>query len=367
MQDSDMQTTITLELASSRATTQERAARSANAAFGSAFTEHMVSMEWTAARGWHNGRLQPYQLVSIDPATVALHYGQAIFEGLQARRTTDGRVAVFRPYAHGERFQNSAARLMMPRLPTTAFVAAVDELVRADAEWVPAEPNRSLYLRPLMYASEAHLALRPAREYRFLILAFVTERFFGVPAPITVWVTEEYSRACQGGTGEEKYAGNYAASYAAQVSATEKGCDQVLWLDAKEHRWVEELGGMNIFFVSGKGQSSHLITPPLSGTILPGITRDAVLYMAPGLGLIVEERPMSIDELYESCRTGRVTEVFACGTAAQITSVGTIRTAKETWKPGGGQPGPIAEMLSNLLAGIYRGIIPDPAGWMHFV
>ncbi|WP_314176411.1 branched-chain amino acid aminotransferase [Streptomyces winkii] len=362
---------FTRRLAAPRATAPERAARSADAAFGSAFTEHMVTLRWNERDGWHDGELRPYEPLSLDPATVGLHYGQAVFEGLKAYRTADGRLGVFRPHAHGERFRRSAARLLMPQLPTETFVRAVEELVRADADWVPGESQRSLYLRPLMFASEAHLALRPAREFRFLLIAFVTERFFETPEPITVWVGEEYARATPGGTGAAKYAGNYAASYAAQSHAAEQGCDQVVWLDATERRWVEELGGMNILFVEESvekgGGGRRLVTPPLTGTILPGVTRDALLSAAPGLGLSVEERSVSVEEWREGCRVGRISEVFACGTAAQVSPVGTVRTSEGDFTVGDGRPGPVAGMFSDLLSGIERGLAPDPEEWMHYV
>ncbi|WP_435613372.1 branched-chain amino acid aminotransferase [Streptomyces sp. bgisy159] len=358
---------FTRRLSTRRATAQERAARSADASFGTAFTEHMVTLRWTRQEGWHDGRVEPYATLALDPATVGLHYGQAVFEGLKAYRTADGRTAVFRPHAHAERFRRSAARLLMPELPEETFVRAVEELVTADEAWVPGEPHRSLYLRPLMFASETGLALRPADEFRFLLIAFVTEGFFGEPRPITVWVSEDHTRAAPGGTGAAKYAGNYAASYAAQAQAGEHGCDQVVWLDSQERRWVEELGGMNVFFVERDGPARKLVTPPLSGTILPGVTRDTLLRAAPGLGLDVEERRIAVDEWREGCRSGRISEVFACGTAAQVTSVGTVRTARDEFSVGDGRPGLVAGMLSDLLSGIERGLAPDPQKWMHYV
>lgn len=359
--------TFAADLVNSRATAEQRAARLSDASFGSAFTEHMVTLHHTSEKGWGDGRLQPYQPLTVDPAMVGLHYGQVIFEGLKAYRTEDGRVAVFRPHAHGDRFRASAARVLLPELPTDIFVRAVAELVRADADWVPDDPHRSLYLRPLMFASEASLALRPAREYSFLMIAFVTEQFFGSSRAIKVWINEEYVRAVRGGTGAAKYAGNYAASYAAQAQAVEQGCDQVVWLDADERCWVEELGGMNVFFVEDEGGSARLVTPPLMGTILPGVTRDAILALAPGLGLPVEQRPVSVADWHEGCRTGRITEMFACGTAAQITAVGTAITADRSWQIGTGEAGPVTEMLSEVLTRIERGVAPDPAGWMHYI
>lgn len=359
--------TFTTDLVSPRATAEQRATRLSDVTFGSGFTEHMVTLRHTEEQGWGDGRLQPYQSLTLDPATVGLHYGQVIFEGLKAYRTEDGRVAAFRPHAHGDRFRASAARLLMPELPTDTFVHAVEELVRADADWVPQDPHRSLYLRPLMFASEASLALRPALEYSFLMLAFVTEQFFGSSRAIKVWISEEYVRAVTGGTGAAKYAGNYAASYAAQAQAAEHGCDQVVWLDAHEHCWVEELGGMNVFFVEGAGSSARLVTPPLTGTILSGVTRDSILTLAQGVGLAVEERPVSVTDWHEGCRTSHITEVFACGTAAQITAVGTAMSTAKTWQIGTGEPGPVTVMLSDALTQIERGGTPTPDGWMHYI
>lgn len=358
---------FTRRLSPSRATAEERAARSGDAAFGSAFTEHMVTLRWNERDGWHAGELKPYAPLVLDPATVGLHYGQAVFEGLKAYRTADDRIALFRPHAHAERFRKSAARLLMPQLPAETFVGAAEELVRADADWVPKEARRSLYLRPLLFASEADLALRPAREFQFLLVAFVTEGFFGAPRPITVWVSEEYARATPGGTGAAKYAGNYAASYAAQADAAERGCDQVVWLDARERRWVEELGGMNIFFVEDDGRHGRLVTPPLSGTILPGVTRDVLLHAAASLGLVVEERRMSVEQWRAGALSGSITEVFACGTAAQVSPVGTVRSAGGDFTVGEGQPGPVTRKCSELLSGIERGTAPDPEGWMHYL
>lgn len=342
-----------------------RAERCLDARFGRAFTEHMVTLRWDADAGWHDGRVEPLAPLSIDPATVGLHYGQVIFEGLKAYRLADGGVGVFRPDRHAERFQRSAARLMMPELPTEEFVRAVDQLIGLDAEWVPHEPNRSLYLRPLLFAADADLALGPSRGYTFVLMAFVTEMFFGAKRAIDVWLSQDYVRAVPGGVGAAKYSGNYAAAYAAQAQAADHGCDQVVWLDARERRWVEELGGMNLLFV--EGEAGRLVTPPLAGTILPGVTRQSVLELAGEVGLTAVERPISVDEWEEGCRTGRVTEVFACGTAAQITSVGRVRGRDGEWRIGDGRPGPIAERLDALLSGIHRGTEKAPGDWVHRV
>ncbi|MEH1098512.1 branched-chain amino acid aminotransferase [Micromonospora sp. CPCC 205561] len=342
-----------------------RAERSRDATFGRVFTEHMVTLRWNEESGWHDGRVEPLAPLSIDPATVGLHYGQIVFEGLKAYRLADGGIGVFRPDRYAERFQRSAARLMMPQLPTEEFVGAIEHLIRLDADWVPREADRSLYLRPLLFAADADLALRPSRNYTFVLMAFVTEMFFGAKRAIDVWLCEDYVRAAPGGVGAAKYAGNYAVTYAAQAQAAEEGCDQVVWLDARERRWVEELGGMNLLFV--EEQDGRLVTPPLAGTILPGVTRQSILELAGTVGLTAVERPISVDEWEEGCRTGRITEVFACGTAAQITSVGRVRGRDREWLIGDGSPGPVAERLGALLAGIHRGTERAPGDWVHRV
>ncbi len=366
MADSD-QLSFTRELLRPEADERRREVLAGRIEFGSALTSHMVSIDWTADRGWHGAAVIPYRQITFDPATVGLHYGQVVFEGLKAYRANDGRIAIFRPHAHGDRFRGSARRLVMPELATAAFVQANAELVRADADWVPFEAERSLYLRPLMYASEPRLALRPATSYRLLLMAFVTELFFGAPRAITVWVSTDYTRASPGGTGAVKYAGNYAATYPAQLSAVERGCDQVLWLDPVERSRVEELGGMNIFFVEKDGARTRLITPPLGGTILPGVTRDTLLTIAPDVGLEVAERPVTIDEVLAGCRAGTITEMFACGTAAQIAPVGTVRSADGDWTIADGQPGPVAAMLGKLLVDLHRGSTAGREGWLHYV
>lgn len=342
-----------------------RAERCRDAVFGRVFTEHMVTLRWDPDSGWRDGCVQPLAPLSLHPVTVGLHYGQIIFEGLKAYGLADGGIGVFRPDRHAERFRTSAARLMMPELPVDEFTRAIEQLIYVDAGWVPWDAGRSLYLRPLLFAADADLALRPSRSYTFVLTAFVTEMFFGAKRAIDVWVSEDYVRSAPGGVGATKYPGNYASAYAAQAQAAEHGCDQVVWLDAIERRMVEELGGMNLMFV--EGPSGRLITPPLTGTILPGVTRESILELAPRLGLDVCVRPVAIDEWEESCRIGRITEVFACGTAAQITSVGRVRSRSRQWQVGNGLPGEVAEGLNALLTAVHRGIEPAPGNWIHRV
>ncbi|KWX08704.1 branched-chain amino acid aminotransferase, partial [Carbonactinospora thermoautotrophica] len=328
----------------------------ANPGFGQHFTDHMVVIQWSKGRGWHDAQLRPYAPLELDPATMALHYAQAIFEGLKAYRQEDGSIAVFRPWDNARRFQRSARRMAMPELPEDLFVEAIEALVRQDRDWVPTSPDHSLYLRPFMFATEIGLGVRPASEYLFLLIASPAGAYFprGVK-PVSVWLSEDYTRAAPGGTGEAKCAGNYAASLIAQAQAIEEGCDQVVWLDAVEHRWVEEMGGMNLFFVYGSGENARLLTPALTGTLLPGVTRDSLLTLARDLGYQAEEGRISTDEWRQGNQDGTITEVFACGTAAVITPVGSVKAASGSWTVGDGEPGPVTMRLRKALLDIQRG------------
>jgi branched-chain amino acid aminotransferase len=353
-------------LSTSPCTDAEREALMADPGFGRVHTDHMVSVRWSAEQGWHDARLTAYSPLTLDPSAMVLHYGQAIFEGLKAYRQPDGGVAVFRPEENAKRFNRSAARLAMPEIPVETFLAAVDALVDTDRAWVPTAEGQSLYLRPFMIATEAQVGMRPAHEYLFLLIAFpVTPFFSGEVKPVTVWLSDEYVRAAVGGTGEAKCAGNYAGSLLAQRQAAEQGCDQVVWLDAVERRWVEEMGGMNLFFVLDGG--TRLLTPALTGTLLPGVVRDSLLRLAPELGLTVEEGRLSVDDWRKSVEDGSMTEVFACGTAAVIAPVGKARSRHGDWTIGDGQPGPVTLRLRQALLDLQYGRAADPYGWMHRV
>ncbi|WP_411970414.1 branched-chain amino acid aminotransferase [Saccharothrix longispora] len=339
--------------------------RCATPAFGTVLTEHMVTMTWSAERGWHDGAVRPYAPEPVDPATAGLHYGQVVFEGLKAFHQADGTVAAFRPALHAKRFRTSARRLVMPELPEALFVDAIRALVDADRRWVPTEPDRSLYLRPLLYAADVSLALRPASTYRFVVLASVTENFFGSSgAPVSVWVSTRYSRAAPGGTGSAKCAGNYAGAFAGQREAVEHGCDQVLWLDAAERRWIEEMGGMNIFWVTRGRNGAVLVTPALTDTLLPGVTRDSLLTVAHELGIATRESRVAFDDFTAAVSRGEVTEAFACGTAAVVTPIGRIRAGHGEWHVGDGGIGPVAGRLRDALIDLQRGRVPDPRGWL---
>jgi branched-chain amino acid aminotransferase len=334
--------------------------------FGKYFTDHMVRIDWTVDGGWGTGQVLPYGPLALDPATMSLHYGQEIFEGLKAYRQPDGSISTFRPGANAARFARSARRLAMAELPDELFVESLQALVEADAQWVPNDPDASLYLRPFMISTEVGLGVRPSTEYAYLLIASPAGAYFaGGVKPVSVWLSTEYTRAAPGGTGEAKCAGNYAASLVAQAHAAQQGCDQVVWLDAVEHRWVEEMGGMNLYFVYGSGPGARIVTPSLTGTLLPGITRDSLLTLARELGYTAEEGKISTDEWEEGNSSGAITEVFACGTAAVVTPVGSVKSANGSWTVGDGQPGPVATQLRERLIGIQTGQLPDTHGWMH--
>ncbi|MCG7527021.1 branched-chain amino acid aminotransferase [Streptomyces sp. OfavH-34-F] len=358
-------TTPTIELKPSAhpLSDAEREAILVQPGFGRHFTDHMVTIKWTEGRGWHDAQLVPYAPLSIDPANMTLHYGQEIFEGLKAYRQPDGSVATFRPEANAERFRASARRLAMPELPVETFVAACDALVQQDAAWVPAHGGEeSLYLRPFMIATEVGLGVRPANEYLFLVIASPAGAYFpGGVKPVSIWLSEDRVRAVPGGMGDAKTGGNYAASLLAQAEAAAKGCDQVAYLDAVEHKWVEELGGMNLYFVYG----DRIVTPSLTGSLLAGITRDSLLKLAGDLGYTAEEDRVSLDQWRDDTAAGTLTEVFACGTAAVITPVGTVKCAGGEWTQGDGTPGPVTLKLRERLLDIQRGTAEDTHGWMH--
>jgi branched-chain amino acid aminotransferase len=337
----------------------------ANPGFGQHFTDHMVTVRYDRTQGWHSATVEPYHPVTLDPAAMVLHYGQAIFEGLKAYRQPDGTIASFRPDANAERFRRSARRIAMPELPDELFLGSLRELIAVDGHWVPEQDEESLYLRPFMISTEVGLGVRPAAEYLYLLIASPAGSYFasGVK-PVSVWLSTEYVRAAPGGTGAAKFAGNYAASLVAQAQAAEQGCDQVVWLDAVERRWVEEMGGMNLFFVFGSGPGARVVTPELSGSLLAGVTRDTLLTLATSLGYSVEERRISTEEWEKKAESGELTEVFACGTAAVITPVGSVRHADGEYKISGGATGMVTMRLRSALTAIQRGTAPDPNGWM---
>ncbi len=338
----------------------------ADPGFGRAFTDHMITIDWSQEQGWHDAALVPYGPLSLDPATQVLHYSQQIFEGTKAYLWADGSVAAFRPRANAARFSQSALRMGLPALPEDSFVRSLELLVTADRDWVPAGPGCSLYLRPFMIATQRTLvADKPPAAARYLVIASPSGPYFhGGITPVTVWLSERYTRAAPGGTGAVKCGGNYAAALAGQLEALAAGCDQTVWLDAVEHQWVEEMGGMNLFFVYGTGSAARLVTPPLTGTLLPGITRDSLLTLAPDLGIPVSQDRLSASQWQADTESGQLTEAFACGTAAVITPVGKVRTAAAEWQLGNG-PGPITMKLRAAMLDLQHGATPDPYGWIH--
>ena len=359
-------TTIPRTTCAAPRTAAEIAAIQENPGFGKYFTDHMVTIRWTEDAGWHDAALVPYAPIPFDPATNVLHYGQAIFEGLKAYRQADGSIATFRPEANARRFQRSAVRLAMPELPEELFLASIEALVDQDQAYVPSDPEESLYLRPFMFSMEVGLGVRPANEYLYVLIASPVGAYFkGGVRPVSVWLSTEYVRAAPGGTGEAKFAGNYAASLIAQAQAAEQGCDQVVWLDAHEHRWIEEMGEMNLFFVHGSGSSARIVTPELSGSLLAGVTRDSLLQVAKDLGYGAEEGRINTDDWREGNATGEISEVFACGTAAVITPVGTVKSAAHSWTVGDGGPGEVTMRLREALLEIQTGRAEDVHGWMH--
>lgn len=339
---------------------EERARQLVDPGFGRVFTDHMAIAEYRDG-GWHDARIAPRQALTLDPAAPVLHYAQEIFEGLKAYRRPDGGAALFRAEANARRLNASARRLAMPELPEELFLESIRALVRADRDWIPESEDGSLYLRPFMVASGAFLGVRPASEYVYVVIASSVGAYFKGSAPaVSLWVTREYTRAAPGGTGAAKCGGNYAASLVAQAEATRQGCDQVVFLDAVERRWIEELGGMNVFFVFEDGS---LQTPPLTGTILPGVTRDSILRLARDAGLTVREEPYSIEQWQADAKSGRLTESFACGTAAVVTPIGSVKGADVDFRIGGQSAGPLTQRLRASLVGIQRGEQPDPYGW----
>ncbi|HEV7647976.1 MAG TPA: branched-chain amino acid aminotransferase [Actinophytocola sp.] len=360
-----MTPTFTRTLNPSPATPERIAEVLANPGFGMYFTDHMVTIRHNRTQGWHDAQVEPYRQLTLDPAAMVLHYGQAIFEGLKAYRQPGGTVASFRPEANAARFRRSARRLAMPELPDDVFLASLRELVAVDGRWVPEHDEESLYLRPFMISTEVGLGVRPAAEYLYVLIGSPAGSYFasGVK-PVSVWLSTEYVRAAPGGTGAAKFAGNYAASLVAQAQAAEHGCDQVVWLDAVERRWVEEMGGMNLFFVFGSGADARVVTPELSGALLAGVTRDSLLTLASSLGYQVEERRISTEEWEKKAESGELTEVFACGTAAVITPVGSVKHAEGEFTINGSATGEVSMRLREALTAIQRGTAPDPHGWM---
>lgn len=345
---------------------EKRAELLANPGFGKIFTDYMVTIQYTEGQGWHDARIEPRKALEVDPAMLVLHYAQEIFEGMKAYPLPDGKIALFRPEQNAKRFRKSARRLAMAELPEDLFVNAVRELVRLERDWIPSAEGSALYLRPFMIANEVVLGVKPSARYLFCVVATPVGAYFKGDASkgVAIWVSDTYTRAAPGGTGDAKCGGNYAASLAAQAEATREGCDQVVFLDAVERKWIEELGGMNVFFVFEDGS---LQTPPLTGTILPGITRASLIDLARDLGYTVREEPYSIEQWEADAKSGKLVEAFACGTAAVVTSIGQVKGRKHNFTIGDGKAGPVTQRLKQSLVGIQTGREADQHGWVDII
>jgi len=356
-------------------TAEERAAILVDPGFGVHFTDHMAVATWTSTDGWADSAIVPYGPFTLDPATAVLHYAQEIFEGLKAYRHADGSVWLFRPDQNAARMSRSARRMALPELAEEDFLASIDALISADEAWVPAgasgtgaaseSSEQSLYLRPFMFASESFLGVRASRRVTYCCIASPAGPYFASGVhPVRIWVSTTYNRSGPGGTGAAKTGGNYASSLLAQAEAAEKGFDQVMFTDAVEQRWVEELGGMNVYLVTA---DHELVTPALSGTILEGVTRDSILTLAREFGLTPVERQISLSELLEGIDSGFVSEVFACGTAAVITPIGLLADGEGDHKVGAGDTGEVTSALRKNLLDLQYGRAADPHGWMRRV
>ncbi|OGU13087.1 MAG: branched chain amino acid aminotransferase [Geobacteraceae bacterium GWC2_53_11] len=332
--------------------------------FGKYFTDRMLVVEWKADQGWCDARIEPYAPFVLDPSCTVFHYAQEIFEGLKAYKWADGRVALFRPEMNARRFNQSGDRICMPAVPEELFLDGINKIVALEQEWIPTAPGTSLYIRPAMIAVEPVLGVHPSNHYYFFVILSPVGAYYAAGFnPINIMVEDHFVRAVPGGTGEAKTGGNYASSLKAGLVAKQKGYDQVLWLDGRERRYIEEVGAMNMFFAYG----THIVTAPLSGSILSGVTRDSVLKLAPTLGFTVEERPIDVNELMADIRAGKVTEAFGSGTAAVITPVGKLCYKDEVQQLTGGKVGEITQKLYDTLTGIQTGKLKDEFGWVTFV
>ena len=352
---------FTVEPTTHPASDDQRAEILANPGFGQYFSDHMATATWNAEKGWHNARITAFGPLELSPATAVFHYAQEIFEGMKAYRHPDGSIHMFRPEANAARFVRSAQRLALPELPPAVFLDALKQLVELDQAWVPSGGETSLYLRPFMFGSDPALGVRPSRQATFCVIASPAGSYFaGGVRPVKIWLSEEYTRAAPGGTGAAKCGGNYAASLVAQAEAVRNGCDQVAFLDAVDRTWIEELGGMNLYFVFDDGS----VVTPETGTILEGVTRDSVLKLVTDLGYHVSERKISIDEWREGAASGRIREVFACGTAAVITPVALLKWHDGEVPIGDGEAGPLTTSVRKALVDVQYGRTPDTHGWM---
>ena len=353
-----------MEIKIERAKTLKEKPNQDNLGFGNYFTDHMFMMDYTEGTGWHDARIVPYASIPMDPATMVLHYAQETFEGLKAYRDPNGNITLFRPEMNARRMINSNRRICMAELPEEMFVEAVEAIVKYEQDWIPTAKDTSLYIRPFMFASEAGVGVHPAKTYTFIIILSPVGNYYpeGVN-PVKIWVEDEYVRAVKGGTGFTKCGGNYAASIAAQVKAESHGYTQVLWLDGVHRKYVEEVGTMNVMFViDGK-----VVTAPLEGSVLPGVTRDSIIHILKDWGYEVEERELSIDELMAAGRNGKLTEAFGTGTAAVISPVGQLYYKGEEVIINDFKTGDLTQKLYDTLTGIQWGRLEDKYGWVRHI
>ncbi len=331
-------------------------------AFGTIFTDHMFNMDYNPEKGWHNPRIEPYSPIQMDPATMVLHYGQAVFEGLKAYRTESGAIQLFRPRDNYKRLNRSSHLLCIPEIDEAFGIEALKALIRLEKDWVPGAPGTSLYIRPTIIATDPFLGVRASYTYRFFVILSPVGAYYSAGFnPVKIWVTRNHVRAVRGGVGEAKTPGNYAASLFAADVAHKKGYTQVLWLDGVEQKYVEEVGAMNIFFVI----DGEIITPALNGSILPGITRNSVLALSKSWGLKTAERQISIDEVMAAHASGKLQEIFGSGTAAVISPVGELKHGKQIISIGDGTVGPIASKFYKAMTDIQYGKAPDTMGWIE--
>ena len=341
-------------------TTNPKAKPEGPLGFGKIFTDHMFIMNYTEGKGWHDPRIVPYQDLTLSPASMVFHYGQEMFEGLKAYKGEDGKSYLFRPDMNGKRTNNTNDRICIPQIPVEDFVQAVKAVVKVDEDWIPTDSGTSLYIRPFIIATEPFLGVHVSETFLFMIIMSPSGAYYeeGLK-PVGIWIEDDYVRAVKGGMGYAKTGGNYAASLAAQVKAHDGGYSQVLWLDGVERKYIEEVGAMNIFFkIDGK-----IVTPELNGSILPGITRDSVLTICRDWGLPVEERKISVDELLEAQKAGKLEECFGSGTAAVISPVGKLRYKDEVMTIGNGEIGEISQKIYDAVTGIQLGKLEDKFGW----
>ncbi|HHT37434.1 MAG: branched-chain amino acid aminotransferase [Candidatus Wallacebacter cryptica] len=350
-----------MEITVSKTTTPKPKPSASELGFGTVYTDHMFIWDYSIEKGWHNPRIVPYGSLEIDPACIVLHYGQAVFEGMKAYLGPEGEVLLFRPEMNMARLNRSSERLSIPRFDEELALEAVKQLVALDRDWIPSEPGTSLYIRPFIIATDNYLGVRPSHTYKFIVILSPVGSYYEEGLnPVSIYVEPHYVRAVRGGTGFAKAAGNYAGSLLAQLNAQAKGYAQVLWLDGIERKYVEEVGTMNVFFKIG----GRLVTPDLSGSILPGVTRDSILQLLRFWQVPAEERRLSIEEVFQAHDEGQLSEAFGCGTAAVVSPIRRLEYNNRVIEIGGGKTGEITQKLYDTLTGIQTGRLPDPFGWV---